>query len=49
MGVSLLTDGQVNITNRRLRRCSAGDEVPDDVLPPLTRRRHTDSLGEKNR
>jgi hypothetical protein len=41
MGVNLLTHGQVNITNRRLRRWSAGDEVPNDVPPPLTRRRHT--------
>ena len=45
MGVSLVTHGQVNITNRRLRRDSAGDEVPDDVPPPLTRWRHTDSTG----
>ena len=45
MGVSLLTHGQVKITNRRLRCDSAGDEVPDDVPPPLTRWRHTDSTG----
>lgn len=42
----LVTGCQVNLTIRRLGPQATGNEEPDDVLPPVTRRLHTNDGGE---